>query len=59
MSDHVYYTDCRWCETTPQWGDVDAACNAQNKKGMTCTREAGHEGKHVACTGEIHEAEKW
>lgn len=53
--DGVYYTECRWC-AGPEFGET---CPKQNKKGMTCTREPGHDGRCVVCTGDEHEVEKF
>jgi hypothetical protein len=56
MMDACYYTECRWCEGEQF---VTDGCGAQHKRGYICTREGGHEGKHVACTGHTHSTEEW
>jgi len=38
---------CRFCAPAD---DADVDICAMMKDGLTCTREQGHEGQHVACT---------
>lgn len=44
---------CEYC-------GFETVCGAKSLDGnYECTREAGHDGEHIACTGEEHEVATW
>lgn len=64
--DHTKGTDdmmgeCEYCKAS--WDDDTETCDATTHDSLGtvlgCCREEGHEGQHVACTGESHEIETW
>lgn len=47
------------CQQECKHDDTIECCRARSETGMQCTRDAGHEGDHVACGDVDHDLEVW
>jgi hypothetical protein len=47
---------CEYCQWSP---DAWYGCRSFSPAGYLCSREAGHDGPHVACGGDKHALANW
>lgn len=49
--------ECEWCEGRKDCPSFQPMVGY--RPGYACTREAGHQGKHVTCTSIRHNVAQW
>lgn len=47
------------CQCPLRGGDLTDPCNAESPEGNLCSKPAGHDGPHAACSITRHPVEVW